>query len=231
MFYELNDQSFVMYADCISIANRNCFAESTYNGALASVINDYSVLSKETSGVYLKAHLRNIYSANGKVSADDIERVKTELNDYKTRTSAIDCMKKFINSKSFTTLTPITNTTADIDFDDYAAEYTPAGATPLICYVGDFGARVFDLVDNPYFNTGYVKSCQVTAIYVENEKLKINTFQLYVPWYRDSTTTSLYQAGLGELNQDYKKENEETTTIEDPIISEWLLPDAQFKIK
>ena len=227
MFYELNDQSFVIYADCVSIANRNGFVEATYKGASLPVILDYSSLSKEMEGAAsLKDYLQSTFSTNGKVSAEDVERVKTELNTYKTRTSAIDRMKKFTNSNSFNALTLISNTTADIDFDEYAAEYTPAGATPLICYVGDFGARGFDLVDNPYFNTGYVKSCQVTAIYVENEKLKINTFQLYVPWYRDSTTTSLYQAGLGELNQDYKKENEETTTIEDPIISEWLLPNA-----
>lgn len=227
IFYELNEQSFVMYSNSTLFTGDTALGEATYNGASLPVILDYSSLSEEMEGsASLKDYLQSTFSTNGKVSAEDIERVKTELNPYKTRTSAIDRMKKFTNSNSFNVLSLITNTTADINFDDYAAEYTPAGATPLICYVGDFGARVFDLVDNPYFNTGYVKSCQVTAIYVENEKLKINTFQLYVPWYRDSTTTSLYQAGLGELNQDYKKENEETTTIEDPIISEWLLPNA-----
>lgn len=230
MFYELNDQSFVIYADCVSIANQNGFVEATYKGASLPVILDYSSLSKEMEGAAsLKDYLQSTFSTNGKVSAEDVERVKTELNTYKTRTSAIDRMKKFTNSNSFNALTLISNTTADIDFDEYAAEYTPAGATPLICYVGALKGRIID--DNGqggrYFNTGYVNRFDAVVVFLDQTgNLVCKKDLIVVPEYTNSTDNSLYASGLGELNKDYKIFNKESTIIEDPIISEWLLPNA-----
>lgn len=228
MFYELNDQSFVMYGDCISTANRNGFVEATYKGASLPVILDYSSLSEEMEGsASLKDYLQSTFSTNGEVSANDVERVITELNTYKTRTAAIDRMKKFTNSNSFNALTFISNTTADIDFDEYAAEYTPAGATPLICYVGEFLGRDMESNTNPYFNTGYFQKYQVTVCYQSNNgNLVIEEKYIVVPWYTNSNTESLYNSGLGELNKTYKIIDESPIVIEDPIISEWLLPNA-----
>lgn len=225
MFYELNDQSFVIYADCVSIANRNAFVEATYKGASLPVILDYSSLSKEMEGAAsLKDYLQSTFSTNGKISAEDVERVKTELNTFKTRTSAIDRMKKFTNSNSFNALTLISNTTADINFDEYAAEYTPPGATSLICYVGDISPKILDNT----FGTGYTQRFDVAVAYIDTESnVIIREFTVFVPWYTNSTDAYSYSLGLREEGKDYVIGIEETTTvIKDPIISEWLLPNA-----
>ncbi len=223
MFYELNEQSFVMYADAISTTGRNAFVEATYKGASLPAILDYSVLSEEMKGsANLKDYLQSIFSTNGKVSANDVERVKTELNVYKTRTSAIDRMKKFTNSKSFTALTPISNTTADINFDDYAKEYTPEGATPIACYVGEMGTETL----NNTFGTGYVQRLAYLVAYLDSEsKLHIKKGAVIVPWYTNSTDDYSYSLALGEDGKDYVTiEEEEISTLEDPIISPELLP-------
>ncbi len=228
IFYELNANNFVMFADYQSSFGGRALSEAVYNGASLSAILDYFALSKEMEGsANLKDYLQSAFSMNGKVSADDVESIKTELNAYKTRTSAIDRMKKFTNSNSFNALTLISNTTADIDFDDYAAEYTPAGATPLICYVGDFLGRDMESKTNPYFNTGYFQKYQVIVCYQSNNgNLLIEEKYIVVPWYTNSNTESLYNSGLGELNKTYKIIDESSIVIEDPIISEWLLPSA-----
>ena len=168
--------------------------------------------------------VQSTFSTNGKVSAEDVERVKTELNTYKTRTSAIDRMKKFTNSNSFNVLSLISNTTADIDFDDYAAEYTPAGATPLICYVGDMGPKGL----NNTFGTGYAQYLDYLVAYLDSEgKLHIKKGAVIVPWYTNSTDKYSYSLALGEEGKDYVTIQEELiSTLEDPIISEWLLPSA-----
>lgn len=224
IFYELNEQSFVMYSNSTLFTGDTALGEATYNGASLSVILDYSSLSKEMEGsACLKDYLQSTFSTNGKVSANDVERVKTELNTYKTRTAAIDRMKKFTNSNSFNVLSLISNTTADINFDDYAAEYTPAGATPLICYVGDMGPKAL----SNRFGTGYVQKFEFTVIYVESgNKLNIKSGSTVVPWYTNSNDDYSYSLGLGEEGKDYVTTQEEITTIEDPIISELLLPNA-----
>lgn len=222
MFYELNEQSFVMYADAISTTGRNAFVEATYKGASLPAILDYSALSKEMEGsANLKDYLQSIFSTNGKVSADDVEKVKTELNVYKTRTSAIDRMKKFTNSKSFTALTPISNTTADINFDDYAKEYTPEGATPIACYVGAINPKTLD----NSFGTGYVQWFDALVVYQESDNdIIVKKFTVRVPWYTNSTDNFSYSLGIGEKGKDYELTKEETTIIQDPIISPELLP-------
>lgn len=222
MFYVLNEQSFVMYSNSILFTGDTALGEATYKGASLPAILDYSNLSKEMTGfASLKDYLQSIFSTNGKVSADDVERIKTELNVYKTRTSAIDRMKKFTTSNSFNVLSLISNTTADINFDDYAKEYTPEGATPIACYVGDMGPKAL----SDRFGTGYVQIFERVIIYVDSEnKLNIKRGSVVVPWYTNSTDDYSYSLGLGEEGKDYVITKEENTIIEDPIISPELLP-------
>lgn len=225
VFYEMDESNFVLFADYQSSFGGRALSEAVYRGASLSIILDYSSLSKEMEGsASLKNYLQSTFSTNGKVSAEDVERVKTELNTYKTRTSAIDRMKKFTNSNSFNVLSLISNTTADIDFDDYAAEYTPAGATPLICYVGDISPKILDNT----FGTGYTQRFDVAVAYIDTESnVIIREFTVFVPWYTNSTDSYSYSLGLREEGKDYVIGIEETiSTLEDPIISDRLLPNA-----
>lgn len=226
LFYTLNKNSFSLYANFVYGEGRVAFVGANYKGASLPVILDYSSLSEEMEGsASLKDYLQSTFSTNGKVSANDVERVITELNTYKTRTAAIDRMKKFTNFNSFSWPGgSITNTTADIDFDEYAAEYTPAGATPLICYVGEVNPKFLDNT----FGTGYTQSFQRLIAYLDkNGNLIIRNGVVVVPWYTNSNDDYTYSLGLRKEGKDYVIKNEEVITVEDPIISEWLLPGAQ----
>lgn len=232
---EFNADNFVIYADCAGYADEelnNTFpghslARATYRGTTPAVLLDYEVLTQEADGLPLKAYLESKYST----SSMSAEEIRTELETYKTRTDAIDRMKRFFDAgcETYFDLIPlVTNTTDDIDFSAYAEEYTPEGATPLKCYVGTMGPRVFDLVGTPWFNTGYVSSYSVALLYLnENNELVIYDGAVCVPWYRDSTTESLYLAGLGTLGEEYKMTQGTTTIITDPIISEELLANIE----
>lgn len=226
LFYEFSENGFRLYADyVIKDDERHSLAEAIYKDAGLSMILDYSALSKEIGDEgSLKDYLQSNFSTGGKVSANDIERVKAELDAYKTRTDLADRVRKFTNKTSFYIYNRGTNTTADIDFDEYAAEYTPAGATPLICYVGDIS---FKTLDNT-FGTGYTQQFDVAVAYIDTERnIIIREFTVVVPWYTNSTNEYSYSLALGEEGKDYITGREETTIIEDPIISEWLLPGAQ----
>ena len=225
VFYEMDENNFILFADCQSSFGGRALSKAVYRGASLPVILDYSSLSEEMEGsASLKDYLQSTFSTNGKVSAEDVEKVKTELNTYKTRTAAIDRMKKFTNIYSFNVLSLISNTTADIDFDEYAAEYTPAGATPLICYVREMGTKTL----NNTFGTGYVQRLAYLVAYLDSEgKLHIKKGAVIVPWYTNSTDEYSYSLALGEEGKDYVTIQEEIiSTLEDPIISEWLLPNA-----
>lgn len=225
LFMQLSENGFKIYADYV-IQNdaRHGLSEAIYKDAGLSMILDYSALSKEIGDeASLKDYLQKIYSTNGKVSANEVERVKAELDAYKTRTDLADRVRKFTNKTSFNITTLITNTTADIDFDEYAAEYTPAGATPLICYVGEVNPKFLDNT----FGTGYTQSFQRLIAYLDkNGNLNIRNGVVVVPWYTNSNDDYTYSLGLREEGKDYVIKNEEVITVEDPIISEWLLPSA-----
>lgn len=227
LFMQLSENGFKIYADYV-IQNdaRHSLSEAIYKDAGLSMIIDYLALSEEVGEeASLKDYLQSTFSTSGKVSASDVERVKTELNVYKARTDSAERIRKFTNKTSFNITNLITNTTADIDFDEYAAKYTPAGATPLICYVGDMGPKGL----NNTFGTGYAQYLDYLVAYLDSEgKLHIKKGAVIVPWYTNSTDEYSYSLALGEEGKDYVyiKEDEEFTLIEDPIISEWLLPNA-----
>ena len=138
------------------------------------------------------------------------------------RPEAVDWMKLFTDFNSFSLSTPITNTTADINFDDYAKEYTPEGATPIACYVGDMGTKTL----NNTFGTGYVQRLAYLVAYLDSEsKLHIKKGAVIMPWYTNSTDDYSYSLALGEEGKDYVTiEEEEISKLEDPIISSELLP-------
>lgn len=228
-FMQLSENGFKLYADCVGPDTTNHrLLEAIYKDTGLSMILDYLALSEEVGEeASLKDYLQKSFSINGKVSANDVERVKTELDSYKTRSDLADRVRKFTNKNSFTISILQKNTTADINFDDYAKEYTPEGATPIACYVGALKGRLID--DNGqgggYFNTGYVNQFDAVVVFLDQTgNLVCKKDTIAVPEYTNSTDDSLYASGLGELNKDYVVFNKETTFIEDPIISSELLP-------
>ena len=81
---------------------------------------------------------------------------------------------------------------------------------------------------NNTFGTGYVQRLAYLVAYLDSEgKLHIKKGAVIVPWYTNSTDEYSYSLALREEGKDYVTIQEEIiSTLEDPIISEWLLPNA-----
>ena len=222
---EFNSDNFVIYADCISQNDptRHDLSRATYRGTTPAVLLDYEALTQEAGGLPLKAYLESKYST----SSMSAEEIRTELETYKTRTDAIDRMKRFFDTgcKTFFELsTLVTNTADDIDFSAYAEEYTPEGATPLKCYVGSLS---FKTLDNK-FGTGYTQQFDAAVIYLNEDKtLTVKRIVVFVPWYRNSTDEISYNFALGEENEDYIVYERDAWTYSNPILSEELLANIE----
>lgn len=222
---EFNADNFVIYADCISQNDptRHQLSSATYRGTTPAMLLDYEALTQEAGGLPLKAYLESKYAGSNMST----EEIRSELESYKTRTDAIDRMKKFFDAgcKTFFDLsTLITNTTNDIDFSAYAEEYTPEGATPLKCYVETLS---FKTLDNK-FGTGYTQQFDTVVAYLnEDNTLTVKKLTVFVPWYSNSTDEISYNFALGEENKDYIVYERESSTHIDPILSEELLANIE----
>lgn len=225
LFMQLSENGFKIYADYV-IQNdaRHGLSEAIYKASFLSTILDYSELSQQIGDLNFKDYLKDVCSTSNQVDSSDVDRVRAVLQEYKSKADDIEMVRVFTRKSSFNLATLITNTTADINFDDYAKEYTPEGATPIACYVGDMGTKTL----NNTFGTGYVQRLAYLVAYLDSEsKLHIKKGAVIVPWYTNSTDDYSYSLALGEEGKDYVTiEEEEISTLEDPIISEWLLPNA-----
>ena len=213
--------AFVIYADTVGGDNRCSLLQGTLmNEKYSSILcNFYDLTRQSEAAGGFKQYMQQVYE-----SCADASSARAELETISTSLNQGIQLATILENGSFDITRPVTNTADDIDFSAYAEEYTPEGATPLKCYVGAMGPRDFDLVGNPWFNTGYVSSYSVVLLYLNEEnELVIYDGAVCVPWYRDSTTESLYQAGLGTLGEEYKIIPGTTTVITDPILSEELL--------
>ena len=227
-FVQLSEDGFKLYADYV-IQNdaRHSLSQAIYKASFLSTILEYSELSQQIGDSNFKDYLKGVCSTGDQVDNSDVDQVKTMLQEYKAKIDDIDMVRNFTRKSSFNITNLITNTTADINFDDYAKEYTPEGATPIACYVGDLKGRIID--DNGqgggYFNTGYINRFDAVVVFLDQTgNLVCKKDTIAVPEYTNSTDDSLYASGLGELNKDYVVFNKESTVIEDPIISSELLP-------
>lgn len=218
---EADPDSFVIYADAVVGDNRRSLLQGTLKTDTYAPIlyNLYDLTRQSEAAGGFKQYMQQVYEscADASSARAELETISADL-DQSIRVSS------GLVRGNFDITRPVTNTSDDIDFSAYAEEYTPEGATPLKCYVGAMGPRVFDLVGTPWFNTGYVSSYSVVLLYLnENNELVIYDGAVCVPWYSDSTTESLYQAGLGTLGEEYKMTSGTTTVITNPILSEELL--------
>lgn len=224
---EFNSDNFVIYADCISQNDptRHELSSATYRGTTPAMLLDYEALTQEAGGLPLKEYLESKYASSNMSS----EEIRTELETYKTRTDAIDRMKRFFDAgcKTFFELrTLVTNTRDDIVIEDYIDVFLPEGATPLKLYIGTLSGRLLD--GTHLFNTGYYKTCIAYIIYVnEDGNVEIVEYTVAFPWYRNDTPKSIYDRLLKEEGTYYRKKLLSSDILENPIISEELLANIE----
>ena len=224
---EFNSDNFVIYADCISQNDptRHELSSATYRGTTPAMLLDYEALTQEAGGLPLKEYLESKYASSNMSS----EEIRTELETYKTRTDAIDRMKRFFDTgcKTFFKLsTLVTNTRDDIVIEDYIDVFLPEGATPLKLYIDGLGASLPD--QQKYFNSGYYQGCDSYMIYLNQEgNIVIDEYRLTFPSYTNDTPKTVYDRLLREEGTYYRKKLQSTVIIENPIISEELLANIE----
>lgn len=219
---ETTPDSFVIYANEKNSLGMDCLVKGTLmNEKYSSILYNFYDLTRQSEAAGgFKQYMQQVYA-----SYEDAGSARAEFETISTNIRQGTQLATILGIGSFDTTRLVTNTADDIDFSAYAEEYTPEGATPLKCYVGTMSGRRFD---TDYFNTGYIDSSPVVVLYLnENSQLVIESFDMYVPWYRDSTTETLYQSGLGELGKTYVKDGLTITTINNPILSEELLANIE----
>ena len=230
---EFNADNFVIYADCAGYADEelnNTFpghrlARATYRGTTPAVLLDYEALTQETGGLPLKAYLESKYAGTN-MSAEEI---RTDLETYKTRTDAIDRMKRFFDAgcKTFFDLsTLITNTRDDIVIEDYIDVFLPEGAIAIKLYIDDLGASLPD--QQKYFNSGYYQGCDSFMIYLDQEgNVVVDEYRLTFPSYTNDTPKTVYDRLLKEEGTYHRKTLQSTDILENPILSEELLANIE----
>lgn len=219
---ETTPDSFVIYANEKNSLGMDCLVKGTLmNEKYSSILYNFYDLTRQSEAAGgFKQYMQQVYA-----SYEDAGSARAEFEAISTNIRQGTQLATILGRGGFDTTRLVTNTADDIDFSAYAEEYTPEGATPLKCYVGTMGGRRIDI---DYFNTGYIDSCPVVVFYLDAERrLIIESFDMYVPWYRDSTTETLYQSGLGELGKTYVKDGLTITTINNPILAEELLANIE----
>lgn len=227
---ETTPDSFVIYANGLGSFGdvrllQGTLRTDTYAASYAPILyNLYDLTRQSEAAGGFKQYMQQVYA-----SYEDADSARAELETISTDLDLSIRVASGIQGGSFDRTGPVTNTRDDIDFSAYAEEYTPEGATPLKCYVGSFKGYVYDDPLNPLFNTGYTIECPVVVMYSYDgsNELIIDSFVLCVPRHRDYTNEQMYAFGLGEINETYVKLKEETTVIENPILSEELLANIE----
>lgn len=104
------------------------------------------------------------------------------------------------------------------DFGEALMQDMGASGTIIATYVGDLSGRVFTSIENgnPIFNTTYMEAFDLVVVYQKGAEISIVTTECLVPWYTDSTNSTLYEEFLS-TDGIYRLRDAQTTTIENPI--------------
>ena len=215
LFVNRND-TVELYYHRTSGLNRDGIAKATYRGnylkdLLTFIELSSSVKTYENFSSYAIKLAEEMLSQNNQQQAvEKLASLKSEIDTY---TAALYATTKDDFSRS----TILNNTTAEIEFADFAAKFMPAGVTPIACYVGDLHAPVpgHFVGDYPYGGT-----IQLTLCYKDTSgTIFVVDTNYYVGANSGSEETmKIYTRFLeGEIEHDFRIYSQETTTIENPI--------------
>ena len=208
LFTGMEDGKFALYAETTSSSGISSLVKSVYKGESDSVSEYASAYAEIQQYESLKAYLKEVCSGNGEVAEDDVLAILAEnKSNYEKLIADIQNLTK----KDFKSGGLLTNTT---DLDNYKdfAEKLYGDKEIIYAGVSDLSGR---LIDHGTFDTGYYESFKVVSVYKDGDKININIQEIYVPWYNNSTTESLYNSLLKDNK--YAVINEETITITDSV--------------
>lgn len=190
-----------------------------YIGNTTEIIKEYRSVSTSINDEHnFKDYIYEQIGYHADIPSVEVSNVTAQMQQIFANLENLQNSISALERSDFTTSRPITNTTTEIEFADFAAKFMPAGVTPIACYVGALFGRNMESSQNPYFNTGYYDQFDACFVYIDTEGfLNIVKVRIVVPWYTNSTDKSLYASALKEEETNYKISRSTTTTIESPI--------------
>lgn len=221
LFADFNDQGLTLYAhvDRAGNARYDGLGTMTYRGNSFEQIKTFLTLLQNIDEIGFSQTVEEIYKSE---IANGNESVIAALNNLKSQLEAGEQLLASVPVRDFTIRSPISNTSTNINFAEFAKQFIPNGTEPVFCYVGSFGLGNMESKDNPYFNTGYYNQCRVVVGYIDsNNAMTIEKLYIVVPQYLDSTNETMYQSVLGVENVDYKivSSGSSTEIFNNPILT------------
>ena len=214
LFADFNDQGLTLYANVDGA--QDGLATMTYRGNSFEQIKTFLTLLQNIDEIGFSQTVEEIYNSE---IANGNESVLVSLNNLKSQLEAGEQLLASVQVRDFTIRSPISNTSTNIEFVDFAKKFIPTGTEPVFCYVGSFGIRNMENKDNPYFNVGYFNQCDVMIGYMQNGELVIKDMLVVVPQYNNSTYETMYAGILGEEGTGYKIADSSTTVVDNPILT------------
>ena len=172
---------------------------------------------------------------SSEVSVDDVDRyitlMRDAINSYDVSSiidgiTMADLQNKMYGSATNNTLPASSNAFGEALMEDLGAE-----GTIIATYVGDLSGRVFTSIENgnPIFNTTYMEAFDLVVVYQNGAEISIVTTECLVPWYTNSTNSTLYEEFLS-ADGTYRLRNTQTTTIKSPTATAAASSEAEFAI-
>lgn len=215
LFTGFEGDNFYIYIEIIATGGIQGFGKSEYIGnKLEDIIKYRTEVGSVFDSKNFLSTLKESFAAAGSVEVGSSEETSLRLQilEYKSQIEkACETIKAsqkadFMNS----TLQVVTNTVSNDE--DYAQKLFP-GKEIVAAYVGDLGGGS---IDSSHFGTGYYDAFKIATAYIDEDNIKVAVTEIYVPWYTNSTTESLYRSFLDNVRYEIVKE--ETTVVSNPII-------------
>lgn len=213
------NETFTIYASGLRTNGELCMLYGEYIGNTTEIIKEYRSVSTSINDEHnFKDYIYEQIGYHADIPSVEVSNVTAQMQQIFANLENLQNSISALERSDFTTSRPITNTTTNIEFADYAAKFMPVGVTPIACYVRDLFGRYMESSKNPYFNTGYYDQFDACFVYIDTEGfLNIVKVRIVVPWYTNSTDESLYASALKEEGKNYKISRSTVTTIENPI--------------
>lgn len=217
LFYSINENAIQLYFNEYSeIAKTNSICQYIYQGSLSKdlmELNKYKDLNDVKLVLGLNSELKVEEGSQEHLElVNKIESFKQQFEASKQKADSL------VNS-DFEYKRLLRNTTAQLpvkDINDFGGKFAPEGSKVLMTYVGDLTSRIID-PDNS-LGSGYQCRFDVLVVYSDGNNHYIKKVSVYVPWYANSTTESLYNHIFESKNYEIAKEK--NTTIKNAIVVE-----------
>lgn len=212
MFYDENGNKTTVYYEMIR-------GGRTYFGGLTFPTPDGLPNGENLEAVILQQLGLN---ASTEVPVDETDKyvslIGNAINSYDPGSVADGLTISDLQNKiyNFSTSDPLP--APSNDFGEALMQDMGASGTIIATYVGDLSGRVFTSIENgnPIFNTTYMEAFDLVVVYQKGAEISIVTTECLVPWYTDSTNSTLYEEFLS-TDGIYRLRDAQTTTIENPI--------------